>query len=161
MRNTKTYLPVESVRERDIDFLLIEEMVSSGDFVDFITKQLDLLACSRVVSVERSVNDFNLGETDILVEYLSGSKRVGILIENKLDATFQPRQFQRYKARARQYRGGGYDEVYCVLIASRLFTEKLPAKPSLLAKLLRTFVGRFARCLYEAGWNRAGGQRLD
>lgn len=111
-------LPVESVRERDIDFLLVEELISSKAFVDYVIEKLELPSCDMITNIQRSVNDFGLGETDIFVGYRHGDLRIGILIENKLDAIFQPEQAERYSSRARQYEAGGrFDTTYEALIA--------------------------------------------
>ncbi len=111
-------LPVESVQERDIDFLLIEEFLASRRFVDYFTKTLELPDCDIIVDVQRSVNDFGLGETDVFVDYLHGNAHIGVLIENKLDAIFQPQQAARYRSRARKYETEGrFKSTYEVLVA--------------------------------------------
>ena len=117
-------IPVESVRERDIDFLLVEELTSSSVFVNFFVQQLDLPTCDRVISVERSIYDFELGETDVLLRYMTGGQEVRVLIENKLDAMFQPQQAQRYRARAQRYRSEYGCQAYCVLVAPRQYVDR-------------------------------------
>lgn len=121
----KLSLPVESVRERDIDFLLVEELLSSREFVDFLFHKLQLPTCDELVNVQRSLNDFGLGETDVLVEYKHDTKSIAVLIENKLDAIFQPQQAERYTSRAEKYVSDGkHHETYSVLVAPRQYIER-------------------------------------
>lgn len=121
----RLHLPVEAVRERDIDFLLVEELLSSDTFVKFFLEMLSLPKCDYLVSVERSIHDFGLGETDVLMKYTSDARTIGILIENKLDALFQPNQAQRYTSRAEHYVGQGiYHHTYSVLIAPQQYIER-------------------------------------
>lgn len=118
-------LPVESVRERDIDFLLVEEFLSSPEFVSFFNSALGLPSCDTLTKVERSINDFGIGETDVLVEYRSGHQNIGILIENKLDALFQPQQAERYLLRAKEHEGRKtYDKTYVVLVAPAQYIQR-------------------------------------
>ena len=118
-------LPVESVRERDVDFLLVEELFSSQDFVAFLLQKLKLPKCDQLANVQRSVHGFGLGETDVLLEYKSEEKTIGVLIENKLDALFQPDQAARYDARAAQYVDSeSFDETYSVLVAPQQYIDR-------------------------------------
>lgn len=118
-------LPVESVRERDIDFLLVEEFLSSDSFITFFTQTLNLPHCDELIGVQRSINDFALGETDVLVEYISDGTRIGLLIENKLDAIFQPQQAERYTSRGKYYQSEGrFDTAYSILVAPTQYIER-------------------------------------
>ena len=118
-------LPVESVRERDVDFLLVEEFLATPKFINYITETLNLPPCTNIRKVERSINDFGVGETDVLVEYLNGSEKLGLLIENKLDALFQPRQAERYYERAKEYVDKKtYNETFVILVAPAQYIER-------------------------------------
>ncbi len=118
-------LPVESVRERDIDFLLVEEFLSSSDFIDLFVTQLGLPPCNTITTVARSVHEFGIGETDVLVAYTSGSQTIGLFIENKLDALFQPQQAARYQARAQHHLlQHTYDKTYVVLVAPAQYIQQ-------------------------------------
>lgn len=120
-----TPLPVESVQERDIDLLLVEEFLSSDSFIDFFTDTLDLPHCDKLLNVQRSIHDFDLGETDVLVEYAHRDRTIALLIENKLDAAFQPDQAVRYETRASHYRDAGkYDAAYTILVAPAQYIER-------------------------------------
>jgi hypothetical protein len=90
-----------SVDERDIDFILLEEFHSDATFttwfVSMAAKQVDSTLQFR--GAWHSVSDPKLGESDIILLVRSGSTDTAILIENKIDASAQPDQAQRYTAR--------------------------------------------------------------
>lgn len=94
-----------NVQERDIDLLLMEEFHVSRDFVSWF---------SNAVGVDKvefdgawhSVTDAD-GETDLLVRVISGGKRIGILIENKISAPEQDQQGERYHLRAARAQNAG------------------------------------------------------
>lgn len=124
MKMAKTNIPVEAVRERDIDFLILEELVSEKAFADHLVNIIKLPSCDETLSAQRSVTDFGLGETDIIFEYRSGTETIGVLIENKLDAIFQPQQSNRYFQRAEHYLSSKrFDKTFVVLIAPRQYID--------------------------------------
>ena len=99
--STERYLIIESVRERDIDLLILEELYARSGFdkllFDSVNKQ-DI----NFIDAYRSVVFGGLGETDIEV-HCRNNKSEGlfyILIENKIDADFQDKQYERYTKRA-------------------------------------------------------------
>ena len=111
-------LPIESVYERDIDLLLLEELNANQKFLKWITNTLGLPEFTDTNMALRSISDFGLGETDLLIKYNSKNKKVIILIENKLDADFQPEQAFRYKKRAEKYVAENIcDKCHCILIS--------------------------------------------
>lgn len=94
---------VESVLERDVDFLLVEELNVNVRFVQWLVYKIGLPAVDTVSGAWRSISDYGLGETDILLSYNSKGKTVFILLENKLDASFQEDQHNRYIQRSARY----------------------------------------------------------
>jgi hypothetical protein len=62
------------------------------------------------------------GETDLLVRFLVEGKSGVLLIENKIDAAFQPMQPERYKARANKMAADG-QAAYCLLIAPTRYAD--------------------------------------
>jgi len=71
-----------------------------------------------------SISAFGLGETDILFSYNSNDKKIFVLIENKLDASFQDEQFNRYLKRVDKYlTKKECDNAFAVLIAPKLYCE--------------------------------------
>ncbi len=105
---------IEAVYERDIDLLLVEEFFCDIEFIRHFLREtpISLPLSIDSVSVKRSVTD-KTGETDIVVEYHSLNGRICLLIENKIDANFQPGQIERYRDRKKTI---AY-QVYTVLIA--------------------------------------------
>jgi hypothetical protein len=111
-------IPVESIQERDIDLLLIEEINVNEIFLDWLLSEVGLPSCTSLNHALKSVSDFGLGETDILIDYKSGSEQILVLIENKLDASFQDNQFQRYTKRSEKYISTGQiSSVATILVA--------------------------------------------
>ena len=94
---------VESVQERDIDLLLLEELYADTVFLDWMTNKLNLPRQSTFKGAWRSISDYGLGETDILISYQSENGSIYILLENKLDASFQEEQHSRYIQRSTRY----------------------------------------------------------
>jgi hypothetical protein len=97
-------------REAWLDLFLAEELAVDPDFVDWFVHQLggDLPA-DRPVKRRVGLNvhekgpelpEDSHGETDVELVVSWGERTVPILIEDKLWAPFQPRQPQRYLARA-------------------------------------------------------------
>src|ERR1035441_3163681 len=99
-----------AVRERQIDFLLQEEF-SLG--TAFLQKFLDLCGiqqkaidvCDVRASVRDQYDEESSGESDVVVLYRAEgdaeSARRALLIENKIDAAFQPDQAERYICRGK------------------------------------------------------------
>ena len=116
---TNELLPIESIRERDIDLILLEELTCNEAFCSWLINESSLPNFDKLIGVWRSISDFGLGETDLLMDYLStAKKRIFLLIENKMDATFQQDQEKRYGERAKQYvQNGSCDECYTLLVA--------------------------------------------
>jgi hypothetical protein len=120
----QTILPVEAIRERDIDLLIIEELHSDNSFAKWFVSELEVPKLSEFIGVWRSITGFGLGETDILFSYMSENRKVILLIENKLDASFQDEQYNRYGKRAIEYLNDKKcDEAYCVLTAPALYCK--------------------------------------
>lgn len=117
-------LPVESILERDVDLILLEELVSDNSFCEWFINELDLPKFVKVNGAWRSISDFGLGETDILFSYNSIDSKIFVLIENKLDSSFQEAQYERYTKRANEYiNKNECDKSFAVLVAPNLYCE--------------------------------------
>lgn len=118
------YLPVESVQERDVDLLMIEELNVNLDFCNWFIGKLGLKLPTSKIKAFRSISDYGLGETDILISYRVKNKTNFILVENKIDASFQDSQYERYKKRGENYiKKNECDNSYIVLIAPKSFCD--------------------------------------
>ena len=119
-----TILPVESILERDVDLILLEELITDNSFCEWFVNELNLPKFLSVNGAWRSISDFGLGETDILFSYNSEDSKIFVLIENKLDASFQEAQYERYTKRANEYLiKNECDKTYTVLVAPNLYCE--------------------------------------
>ena len=117
-------LPVESIQERDIDLILLEEFNVDKGFCNWFIDKLKLPLFEKSNIAWRSISDFGLGETDILFSYISKGEIIYVLIENKLDASFQENQYDRYLQRANKYlETKKCQKVFCVLIAPIYYCE--------------------------------------
>jgi hypothetical protein len=117
-------LPVESILERDVDLILLEEFITDHSFCDWFVNELNLPGIFSVNGAWRSISGFGLGETDILFSYNSEDLKIFILIENKLDASFQESQYERYTKRASEYLiKNECDKIFTVLVAPNLYCE--------------------------------------
>lgn len=119
---------LDSVRERDIDLLLIEELVVNTSFASWFADEAfggtNEFAC--VLSVKRSVVDAQHGETDIqfVFKTLAGDQ-AAVLIENKIDAPPQSGQAERYLLRAQSGLDAGRwsDWVTCLCAPERYLSN--------------------------------------
>jgi len=115
-------LPVEAIQERDIDLILLEEFITENSFCEWFVEQLDAPTFNSLNGAWKSISDFGFGETDILFSYNSGNRKIFLLIENKLNASFQNEQYDRYLKRAKEYQNKkDCDEVFYVLVAPELY----------------------------------------
>lgn len=125
------------VQEQHIDFLLEEEFACNPQFLDFFVEE-----AAKSVTVDenggkcrlpkispnsckvvRSVTSAD-GESDVLVIYQSKetpSRKVAILIEDKIKAGFQKDQAKRYRTRGAAGCGENWDEFWTCLIAPRKY----------------------------------------
>ncbi len=110
---------LESVRERDIDLLLIEELHVEPAFQRFIVK--NILPKFEITSFKgawHSISTYN-GESDIIAIFSDkNGKRVSVLIENKINAVAQPRQAARYYERGEEGIQSNYWDTFvtCLLV---------------------------------------------
>jgi hypothetical protein len=112
-----TIIRIPDVCERDIDLLLLEEFIASVEFCRWFLAQIKVDDEMTLVDAARSVVTPN-GESDIELTFVNKRGKSKLLIENKVDAAFQPNQPQRYTDRACEYRNtGDYDLVMTILMA--------------------------------------------
>lgn len=131
--NTKILIP--GVCERDVDLLLLEEFVASADFRTWFLSQIGVEHTALLSEACRSVKTVN-GESDVELTFVARTRTVKILIENKVDAAFQPNQPQRYLERASEYRRGDTSwEVVTVIMAPAVYFGNEPANFGFDAKV--------------------------
>jgi len=110
---------VSYVVERDIDLVLVQLLPTSSEFRRWFAKRLDLEAGSELefLGVRQSVFTDN-GESDVEVgfETRTGAHHA-VLIENKIDASMQDRQAERYYERGENYLEDEWDAFSVCLVA--------------------------------------------
>lgn len=114
-----TALAISGVCERDIDLLLLEEVLANTDFVNwFVSKALEAPGEYRLVEAHHSVTQAN-GESDLeMTLETEQGERIRLLVENKVNAGLQPLQAERYRNRGQDYcRQGLCGECRSVLVA--------------------------------------------
>ena len=108
---------LRGIFERDIDLLLLEEIVATAGFREWFLAQLGYGPVNRLVRAARSVNT-STGESDLELTLRDRGQVTRVLIENKIDAPLQPHQAGRYKDRAASYvSSGDCDAAVTVLVA--------------------------------------------
>lgn len=93
---------LEAVAERDVDLLLLEELVVSAEFLAWWLRHAGVQDANDAVCLQaqHSVTDPRLGESDLVVMYsLPQCEPHALLIENKINARPQRDQALRYKQR--------------------------------------------------------------
>lgn len=120
---------LSSVAERDIDLLLMEEFHVSDEFVRWFAAQVGEEGAVPT-GAWHSLSDTD-GETDLLLRVRCGRERVGILIENKVNAPEQDGQAERYHLRGiRSREAGKFDRFLTVMCApSRYLSTIAPDSP--------------------------------
>ena len=119
------YQHFDYIRERDIDFLLVEELNINSQFSDFIF-QYHIPEIFQAVNFKaiHSVVDEQYGETDIFFTFSVEDKKYAILIENKINAPFQPDQPKRYQLRKNKLKKENkIYKIYTALIAPEKYID--------------------------------------
>ncbi len=117
------------VSERDMDLLISEEIVSSSDFLGLFLNKIDI-EYATVQSIELSKTDVGLGESDITVILETEGRKIGLLIEDKIDAIAMPEQSSRYLLQGEKGISSGYYSDFHVFIVapSKYLSENKEAR---------------------------------
>lgn len=117
---------VASVSERDIDYLVLEELQVSESFREWMSARVfELPLFQGHIGAWHSVVDPVLGESDIVFLFAAndGSTKA-ILIENKISAGAQPDQGSRYTQRGEKGKAQEiWQEFRTCMIAPRRYIE--------------------------------------
>ena len=94
--------PIDGVPEREIDLLLLMALHCSPGFRAFIASKTVGPGDFEFLGAWRGVFD-NLGECDLLALIRDAKgRRIAVMVEDKIDASFQPNQASRYRLRGDQ-----------------------------------------------------------
>jgi hypothetical protein len=85
-----------------MDMLLLEELSSSPDFLEWFLAQIEISGQSSLISTACTVAT-STGESDLEMTVQCDDKIFKILIEDKIGAPLQPKQPERYRERATAY----------------------------------------------------------
>jgi hypothetical protein len=120
---------VAAVTERDMDILILEELHVSEPFRAWLARRL----YPDVEEIEflgawHSLREAKLGETDLLFAFKDAEGRTrACFLEDKIDATFSPRQAQRYALRRdRLVAAGKCDVAITCLVAPQSYIDAHP-----------------------------------
>lgn len=111
------------VSEHDMDLLIMEEFVCNEGFRQIFLDKLNIKNCV-IEKAYHSLADSD-GESDLtFVVNVNGSK-VGILIEDKIDAVTMPKQSERYYVRGEGgVRKGEYERFYVLLVCPKEYWQE-------------------------------------
>ena len=87
------------VAERDIDLLVLEEFLANKDFAKIFLNKVGI-SNFKIISAYHSLLDPVYGESDITIIIECEGMKIGILIEDKIDAIAMDQQADRYIERA-------------------------------------------------------------
>ncbi len=105
------------VSEHDMDMLFMEEFSCSERFLSLFTDAIGI-SNATLLSIELSKTEISLGESDITVILQSEGIRIGLLIEDKIDAIAMPEQSARYSLRGQKgIERGDYNRFFVFIIA--------------------------------------------
>lgn len=114
---------ISGVSERDIDLLLLEEFIASKGFQRmFLTKCFIKDESYYLNDAQRSVTD-SIGESDLEITFKNSKEQtLALLIENKVNASFQKDQQKRYCIRGLNYiKNGKIDSFLTILVAPKFY----------------------------------------
>lgn len=114
------------ISERDMDLLFLEEFAINRDFLNLFLRKVQSIdfTSSVIISEEVSFVDTALGESDLTIVLENKGRRIALLIEDKINAIAQPRQYERYVERGRKgINENLYDAFYIFLIAPTDYIE--------------------------------------
>ena len=118
---------LQTVVERDIDLLVLEELLISEPFQHFFVRQIfgDAEQLDEFDGAWHSVTHHSLGESDLVFTFRAESGiTFGVLVENKINAKFMPQQAKRYLARGKEGKTEGWwQEFTTCLMAPRRYID--------------------------------------
>ena len=106
----------EKIFERDVDLLIINKFLNDSNFKNYFLDKINLCDYD-VVKVEHSLMDC-YGESDVTIILSNGIEKIGLLIEDKIDAIAMPNQKNRYDIRGNKgLERKEYDRFFVFIVA--------------------------------------------
>ena len=113
---------IEKVSERDIDLYIINKFINDSKFKELFLKKIN---CQnyQVCKCLHSFSDEH-GESDITIILENDNRKIGLLIEDKINAKAMPEQYKRYILRAeKQKHEGLFDNYYIFIVAPKSYID--------------------------------------
>ena len=113
---------IKKVYERDIDLYIINKFINDSKFKELFLKKIN---CQnyQVCKCLHSFSDEN-GESDITIILENDNRKIGLLIEDKINAIAMPKQYERYILRAeKQKHEGLFDNYYIFIVAPKSYID--------------------------------------
>ena len=113
---------IEKVSERDIDLYIINKFLNDSKFKELFLKKIN---CQnyQVCKCLHSFSDEH-GESDITIILENDNRKIGLLIEDKINAKAMPEQYKRYILRAeKQKHEGLFDNYYIFIVAPKSYID--------------------------------------
>ncbi len=123
---------LDHVSERDVDLMIVFLLFSSESFRSNFLKRVIGFNGSHTL-IRTTVSEYtDAGETDVLlIVDLDGGHRLAVMIEDKIDAIFQPAQAQRYRKRGSQgIEGNKWHSFKACLCAPKAYLDGINSKDS-------------------------------
>lgn len=115
---------LDKLEERDIDLLLLEELMCEPAFQERLARLLLPGEQPKFLEASNSVCSTSHGESDLVAVYHSEGGVVAVHLENKIAANFMPEQADRYRRRGEEgIRNGHWDTYVTALLAPRRYLE--------------------------------------
>ena len=105
----------ERVFERDLDLLLMSLFSRGSGACNLFFNKINLFP-DEITSIKHSVKTV-FGESDVEIWFVSGGRTYALLIEDKINASAQPDQHNRYEQRKEEYRKQGMADGFVFLVA--------------------------------------------
>ena len=113
----------DKIEERDIDFIVMRAFMEIPVFSSLFLDKIDYQS-GEVIHIQHSYMDNEFGESDITVIMNVEHKKIGLLIENKIDAQAMSQQYFRYVQRGKKgIAEGKYDDFAVFIIAPQSYLE--------------------------------------
>ena len=113
---------IEKVSERDIDLYIINKFINDSKFKELFLEKIN---CKnyQVCKCLHSFSDEN-GESDITIILENDNRKIGLLIEDKINAKAMSEQYKRYILRAeKQKHEGLFDNYYIFIVAPKSYID--------------------------------------
>lgn len=115
---------LDKLEERDVDLLLLEELMCEPAFQQRLAELALPGEHARFVEASNSVCSTSHGESDLIAIYVCTGSGVALHLENKISASFMPEQAERYRRRGEEgIRNGHWDRYVTALVAPRRYLE--------------------------------------